>query len=147
DHPAELRQEPGLVSIEIPRLRVDQAQRAEPQPGVVMERAASVETCKRRPLDEGVVCEVRVCLKISDEEDAVLDRGVNAEGVAPRRLLDVEPLPRLEPLPVLLEEGDHADRAIEEKSSEPDDGIEVRPGRCANDAQHLKGMQASLLIP
>jgi hypothetical protein len=127
---------------EIARREADEAQGADPQPRAEDQRRARIEPHLRRAGHERVRGEARVRPGVLRHEHGVaLDRAA-AEGDVPRRALDVEAAPRLEPRPFAVDERDQGDRDPEQVARRLADRIEVPLAVRIEDLQVVEGLEA-----
>ena len=104
DDAGEIEQNVDLGAAERPRPRVHRAQRADAKAAGAVQRRAGVEAHKRAADDIRIVAEAGVVERIGHDQQPVLGDRNAAERYAALGLGDVEPLTRLEPLAVAVEE-------------------------------------------
>jgi hypothetical protein len=113
-----------LLRGQLARDAVDDAERAQRVAVFGDERRARVEADAGIGGDERVVAEALVAPRVRDDEQAGLPDGVRAEGRLARRLGDVQPDARLEPLAVVIDEADQGDGRLAELRREARDVVE-----------------------
>ena len=104
DHPAEVTQSLELRLVQQPRTVVHDAERADALTAGRCERNAGVEPQPRVARDRGVVGEAVVAQGVGDHEDVVTEDGVRAHRHVAVRLRQLDPVVRLEPLALGVDE-------------------------------------------
>ena len=108
--PAEPLQCNALLRRQRPRLGAQHTQRAERQALLVDQRDAGVEAHVHHAGHQRVIRETGVPRRVPHHQRRARMQGVSAERLVPRRLAGVEANPRLEPLPVLVDQADERHR-------------------------------------
>ena len=106
-----------------PRSGIDQAERADTASILQDERGAGIEPDPRLMQHQRVVGKTPVLKGIRDDHRLPVADHVRAEGGIPRGLRDLEPVARLEPLPVLIDQADQCDGNVEERGGETRDPV------------------------
>ncbi len=114
----------GLARPEFPRHGVRDAERTQAETARGGERCARVEADKRFTDHERMVGEPFIQTRIRHDHAAGFQDGVCAERLAARRLFDIEPEPRLEPLPVAVHQRNQGDGSMENLRRETRDPVE-----------------------
>ena len=133
------RQDIGLASAEaLARGGIDDAQGADAVPARQHQRRARVEADVRCPGDQRIGRKARVGCGIGHHHDRVAGDGVAAEAVAAAGLGRLQPVARLEPLAIGIDEADQRNRRIEAVCREPRDDVELGIG---SRVEHAEVMQ------
>ncbi len=146
DDPGEIPELLALLGREGARLGIEHAQAAEADAGPHDERSTRVEPNAVSAGDERALAHAHVLQRILDDEHLVGEDRVSAERRPTRRAVSVEAAPGLEPLALLIDEGDQGDRQAEHYLGIAADGVEVLLGRRTEDVERAHGLQALGLV-
>jgi len=128
----------ALAVIEMARFTVDHAQRSHPHPVMQADRRTGIETDVGGTGDQGIVGEAFVSPRVGNFQQPVFKDGMGAESHFTRGLADTgKAMVRLEPLPVGVDQGHHADRCPGDQGSSPGQRVEQRLGPCIQDSKFM----------
>ncbi len=146
DLPPEAAQHLEGLGREVPRRVIDHAQRAERVAVRVDQRHAGVGADLRFAGDQRVVAEALVGTRIRHDQRTGFEDRVGAEREVARRLRRIQSPPRLEPLPMRVDQADQRDRRTAELRGERRKVIEPRFGIGVEDLVGLQRAEALLLV-
>jgi len=127
DEAGQLEQHRPLGLVEVSRLAIDDAQRADAGTALQHQRCAGVEADVRVAGDQRIRGEAAVAACVGHLEDLVAGDGVVAESHVARRFVDARQAHvRLEPLAFLVDQADQRDRGAAERRCHSREPVEDR---------------------
>ena len=111
-----------------------------------MHRIAGIETDMRFLGDKRVVRETQVQQRVLDDKCLFLEDGMTAKRYLARRLAGVQPLPRLEPLPIRVHEADETDLDVEQALGHAGYAVEAVLRRRIEQAQRMQTNESYSLV-
>jgi hypothetical protein len=139
-------QEAEVFRREPARHMVDRAERAEGQTGLGGERHAGIGTDMRLARDQRIVGEARIGGGVLDHERRAFEHDMAAERDVARSLGRVQPVSRLEPLAIPVDQRNEADRHAQPRGDERGDVVERGVGRRFEQTALVQGALPRLLV-
>lgn len=126
---------------------VEDAQRSQVMAVLGGQGGAGVEAQVGRARDQGIVDEARVGRGVLDHHDGLRPQlyGVTAKGLVARRFGGFDTHPGLEPQALLVDEGDHGDRGVEQVRGQASQSVDRRVRLGVQDAEGPQGVQPERL--